>query len=122
MQREVALFRRKILALLNPGPMAQDHDLARLLPQNTQSSIDSSALPFVLHEGDEIVGCSGLSYVSDPVAAELRPLPRLWPADIRVITIASADRLERRASLCLQHFTAAARQFPQIKSDRSGVA
>jgi hypothetical protein len=79
-------------------------------PQHASSS------QFTLKPGERITDCSPLwTSGSDRVLEEIANCSHCLQPTYRVIVITSAAGLERRASLCLQHFVYAARTFPELR-------
>jgi hypothetical protein len=71
---------------------------------------------FSLKPGERIIDCSPLwTSGSDRVLEEIAKCSHCLQPTYRVIVITSAAGLERRASLCLQHFVYAARTFPELR-------
>jgi hypothetical protein len=71
---------------------------------------------FTLNPGDRITGCVPLwSGGSDRVLQEIANCSYCLHPTYRVVVITSAGGLERRAALCVRHFTSAARVFPELK-------
>jgi hypothetical protein len=74
------------------------------------------ASAFTLKPGERITDCSPLwTSGSDRVQEEIAKCSHCLQPTYRVIVITSAAGLERRASLCLQHFVYAARTFPELR-------
>ena len=79
-------------------------------PQHASSS------QFTLKPGERITDCSPLwTSGSDRVLEEIANCSHCLQPTYRVIVLTSAAGLERRASLCLQHFVYAARMFPELR-------
>jgi|GEM_PF-1671298 len=79
-------------------------------PQHASSS------QFTLKPGERITDCSPLwTSGSDRVLEEIANCSHCLQPTYRVIVLTSAAGLERRASLCLQHFVYAARTFPELR-------
>jgi hypothetical protein len=71
---------------------------------------------FTLNPGDRITGCFPLwNGGSDRVLQEIANCNHCLHPTYRVVVITSAAGLERRAALCVRHFTFAARMFPELK-------
>jgi hypothetical protein len=71
---------------------------------------------FTLKPGERITNCSPLwTSGSDRVLEELAGCSHCLQPTYRVIVVTSATGLERRESLCLQHFVHAARTFPELR-------
>jgi hypothetical protein len=71
---------------------------------------------FTLKPGERITDCSPLwTSGSDRVLEEIAKCSYCLQPTYRVIVMTSAAGLERRASLCLQHFVHAARTFPELR-------
>lgn len=87
-----------------------------------ESTSEAPAIPFILMPGDKIIGCSGLWAASDRTLEELGRCHACDRPTFRVVTITSAEKLERRAALCGQHFVLAARRFPELEQDRNSGA
>jgi hypothetical protein len=80
-------------------------------------------VPLILRPGDTITDCTGVRNASDRIMQELATCHFCGRPTYRVITITSAAKLERRAALCGEHFSAAMQTFPQLKGDvGSGAA
>lgn len=72
--------------------------------------------PFFLKFGERITDCcSRVTSGSDRMLEELANCFYCLQPTYRVIVVASAEGLERRAALCIQHFVMAARTFPELK-------
>lgn len=94
-----------------------------LFSQHEKSITKAPAAPFILMPGEEIIDCCGLWAASDRVLEELGRCAACHRPTFRVVTVRSAEKLERRAALCGQHFVLAARQFPALDQHRnSGTA
>jgi hypothetical protein len=79
-------------------------------PQHLSSS------HFTLKPGERITDCSHLwTSGSDRVLEEVANCSHCLQPTYRVIVITSAAGLERRVSLCLQHFVRAAGTFPELR-------
>jgi hypothetical protein len=75
-----------------------------------------STSEFTLKSGDRITGCFPLwTAGSDRILQEVANCNHCLRPTHRVIVVTSAVGLERRASLCVGHFAAAARAFPELK-------
>jgi len=71
---------------------------------------------FTLKPGEKITDCSPLwTSGSDRVLEEVAGCNHCLQPTYRVIVIVSAAGLERRESLCLQHFVYAARIFQELR-------
>jgi hypothetical protein len=76
----------------------------------------ASLSQFTLKLGERITDCSPLwTSGSDRVLEEIAKCSYCLQPTYRVIVMTSAAGLERRASLCLQHFVHAARTFPELR-------
>lgn len=76
----------------------------------------ASISQFTLKLEERITDCSPLwTSGSDRVLEEIANCSYCLQPTYRVIVITSAAGLERRASLCLQHFVHAAGEFPQLR-------
>jgi hypothetical protein len=85
------------------------------------SQQDSNRVPesvFRLEPGERITDCSALWAASDRVVEELGKCNACEHPTFRVITITSAEKLERRTALCGHHYVAAARTFPELWQSR----
>lgn len=80
-----------------------------------QNAATNSMLPFKLNPGDTISSCSGLWHVCDRISEELGRCHVCGLGTFRVVTVTSAEKLERRTALCGRHFIIATRQFPELK-------
>ena len=82
------------------------------MPESQQDSPSQ----FYLKLGERITGCFPLwTSGSDRVLQEIAGCNHCLQRTYRVITITSAEGLERRAALCVKHYAAAARVFPELK-------
>lgn len=71
---------------------------------------------FTLRPGDRITGCIPLwTAGSDRILEEVANCNHCLRPTHRVIVVTSAVGLERRASLCVGHYAAAVRAFPELK-------
>ena len=69
-----------------------------------------------LNVGERITGCFALSAGGcDRILEELASCNYCLHPTYRVITVATAAGLERRAALCVRHFITSARAFPELK-------
>jgi hypothetical protein len=78
----------------------------------------SRAVPsqFALKFGERITACFPLlTSGSDRMLEELAGCNYCLHRTYRVVVVASAEGLQRRAALCVRHFTEAARIFPELK-------
>jgi hypothetical protein len=82
--------------------------------QHDDAAQTTAAMPFTLDPGDRIKDCSALWGISDRVVEELGTCRACGGPTFRVITIASAAKLERRAALCEPHFAMALQEFPEL--------
>ena len=79
--------------------------------RSTQSSSQ-----FTLNPGDRITDCSPLwTSGSDRVLEEIAACNHCLQPTYRVVVVTSAAGLERRESLCLQHFVHAGKTFPELR-------
>jgi hypothetical protein len=72
-------------------------------------------LTITLKTGDTITECTGVWHASDRLAEELGRCHQCDRPTFRIITITSAEKLERRAALCGRHFIIAARELPELR-------
>ena len=78
-------------------------------------TLHESTSQFSLQPGEKITACSPLwSSGSDRMLEEVANCHHCLRAAFRVVTILALSGLERRASLCEQHFAKAARIFPEL--------
>jgi len=71
---------------------------------------------FSLKPGEKITDCRLLwTSGSDRVLAELANCHHCLRPTYKVVTIVSAGGLERRAALCVGHFAAALKAFPELQ-------
>lgn len=78
-------------------------------------TLDGPASEFSLKPGEKITACSPLwNGGCDRVLEEVANCHHCLQPAFRVVTIVSSSGLERRASLCVQHFAKAARIFPEL--------
>jgi hypothetical protein len=71
---------------------------------------------FTLKPGERITACSPLwTSGSDRILEEIGRCNHCLRPTYRVIAVTSTSGLERRASLCVQHFVHAARTFPEVR-------
>ncbi|MCU1220921.1 MAG: hypothetical protein JWN42_2118 [Candidatus Angelobacter sp.] len=71
---------------------------------------------FTLKPGERITACSPLwTSGSDRILEEIGRCSHCLRPTYRVIALTSTSGLERRASLCVQHFVHAARTFPEVR-------
>ena len=83
-----------------------------------QESQHQAPSEFHLKLGERITGCFPLwTGGSDRILQELASCNYCLQRTHRVVIVASAEGLERRASLCVKHFIAAARIFPELKKE-----
>jgi hypothetical protein len=79
-------------------------------------SLQGSSSQFTLKPGEKITGCSPLwTSGSDRVLEEVANCNLCLRPTHCVIIVASAAGLERRASLCAQHFLNAVKTFPELR-------
>lgn len=72
--------------------------------------------PFDLKSGERITACSPLwTGGSDRVLEEIANCSYCLHPTYRVIVVTSSAGLQRRIAICVRHFTAAARAFPELK-------
>jgi hypothetical protein len=75
-----------------------------------------ASFAFTLKPGERITDCSPLwTSGSDRILEEIASCGHCVQPTYRVIVLTSAAGLERRESLCLQHFVYAARTFPELR-------
>lgn len=79
--------------------------------QQTSSTLSRE---FRLERGERITASSPLTAVCDRILQELAECHHCCGSVYRVVTITTAQGLERRASLCEQHFTNAASRYPEL--------
>jgi hypothetical protein len=78
-------------------------------------TLDESSSEFSLKPGEKVTACSPLwSSGCDRILEEVANCHHCLRPAFRVVTILSASGLERRASLCVEHFAKAARIFPEL--------
>jgi hypothetical protein len=78
-------------------------------------TLDQSTPEFSLKSGEKIIACSPLwNGGCDRVLEEVANCHHCLQPGFRVVTILSSSGLERRSSLCVQHFAKAARIFPEL--------
>jgi hypothetical protein len=78
-------------------------------------TLDASTSEFSLKSGEKVTACSPLwNGGCDRVLEEVANCHHCLQPAFRVVTILSSLGLERRASLCVQHFAKAARIFPEL--------
>jgi hypothetical protein len=79
-------------------------------------SLQGSSSQFTLKPGERITDCSPLwTSGSDRILEELAGCNLCLRPTHRVIIVTSAAGLERRASLCAQHFLDAVKTFPELQ-------
>ncbi|MCU1254789.1 MAG: hypothetical protein JWM83_1088 [Candidatus Angelobacter sp.] len=77
---------------------------------------------FTLKPGERITDCSPLwTSGSDRILEEVANCNHCLRPTYRVIAVTSAAGLERRASLCVQHFVHAARTFTELRPNTISV-
>jgi hypothetical protein len=78
-------------------------------------TLHESTPEFSLKPGEKITACSPLwNGGCDRILEEVANCHHCLRPAFRVVTIVSSSGLERRASLCVQHFAKAARIFPEL--------
>ena len=78
-------------------------------------TLDECTSEFSLRPSEKITACSPLwNSGSDRILEEVANCHYCLQPAFRVVTILSSSGLERRASLCVQHFAKAARIFPEL--------
>jgi hypothetical protein len=78
-------------------------------------TLHESASEFSLKPGEKRTVCSPLwSSGCDRILEEVANCHHCLQPAFRVVTILCASGLQRRASLCVQHFANAARIFPEL--------
>ncbi len=78
-------------------------------------TLHQSTSEFGLKPGEKITACSPLwNGGCDRILEEVANCHHCLRPTFRVVTIVSSAGLERRASLCDQHFAKAARIFPEL--------
>jgi hypothetical protein len=71
---------------------------------------------FALKPGEKIIGYFPLwTGGSDRIVEEIANCNHCLRPTHRVIVVTTAAGLEKRASLCMTHFVAAAREIPELK-------
>jgi hypothetical protein len=81
-----------------------------------QSTQHEPSSQFNLKAGERIIDCFPLATSgSDRIIEELGNCHHCLRPTHRVIAIMSSSGLERRAALCVTHYVAAARAFPELK-------
>src|ERR1700681_2781646 len=78
---------------------------------------------FTLKSGERITDCSPLwTSGSDRILEEIANCNHCLRPTYRVIAVTSVAGLERRASLCVQHFVHASRTFSELRPNIASVA
>lgn len=78
-------------------------------------TLHESTSEFSLKTGEKVTACSPLwNSGCDRILEEVANRHHCLRPAFRVVTILCASGLQRRASLCVQHFANAARIFPEL--------
>jgi hypothetical protein len=97
-------------------PLRKRSTVWRIEVQAVQSTQHEPSSHFSLKPGERITACFPLAKSgSDRIIEELGNCHHCLHPTYRIIALTSASGLERRAALCVAHYVAAARAFPELK-------